>query len=147
MKLPTYTREITIDAAYDKRDSDPAKNYGIHGAHMWFNLTREDNQGLSFSVATNWYLPHVAEELKNSIYGTSEIYGGAVSYHAHAAKNEYVCLMKNCPITKGNCYSDGSAVLGDEFLATLIAEGTEGLWKRMEAQLEQWLPFQMENQA
>lgn len=137
----SFQREIVFVPAYDKSDPDPAKNYGVHGVHIWFNLIG-DGQGLTFSISTNWQLPHVqAQWDKDDRFRPSSLYkpmAFGVDIHSKTPQYEGQTPRENCHITGGECYSDGSALLGDEFLQTLIAEGEEALWKRMEEQLRQW---------
>lgn len=132
----TFTREIVIKPAYDKRDADPRKNYGIHGVHIWFNLKHSSGEGLTFSISTNWHLPHIETAgwerwmLKPQAFG--------VDIHKKAPHYEGQSAIDGCNITGGPCYCDGSALLGDEFLQILISGGDEALWARMEQQYVTW---------
>jgi hypothetical protein len=51
--------------AYDRRDSDPKKNYGIHGVTLRMVLKGPEG-AVQFVVYTNWQLPHVMEEQNQS---------------------------------------------------------------------------------
>lgn len=124
-----FIREMHIAPAYDKRHPDPKKNYGIHSAHIYFSVKNEENEGLTFSVATGWMLPGISD---------SERMAFGVDIHRKIPPYSDSYCQKNCQITGGDCYSDGSGILGDDFLKTLIAEGSEGLFKRMEEQFEIW---------
>ncbi len=55
-------RIVEITPAYDKRHSDPCRNYGIHGADLRMIL-KGDLGAVQFVLFTNWHLPHVTEEL------------------------------------------------------------------------------------
>lgn len=143
--MPTFTHEIKIHAAYDKRNPNPKKNYGIHGAHIYFSVKTEDNEGLSFSVSTNWQLPHVQKEIdaKEPVPGLDKYWGHkpsafSVDIHTKTPRYEGQSCIENCSITGGKCYADGSGMLGESFLETLITEGSEGLFKRMEQQFIDW---------
>jgi hypothetical protein len=48
--------------AFDKRDPDPKKNYGIHGVDLRMVLKGEEG-AVQFVLFTGWMLPHVAKEL------------------------------------------------------------------------------------
>jgi hypothetical protein len=140
-----FTRKVSFTAAYDKRDPNPSKNYGIHGVHIYFTLSTEDKEGLTFSISTNWQLPHVQAETDSRPPPPSDPYlfykpmSFGVDYHSHRPQYEGHHCTKNCHVTGGDCYSDGSALLGEEFLQTLISGGDEALWKRMEEQFLRWM--------
>lgn len=141
--MSAFTRKVSFAAAYDQRDPNPLKNYGIHGVHITFLVSR-DGEGLTFGVSTNWRLPHVQAE-------TDAIPGPDWDPHFHYRPTGFdVCMhrktpayegqtpVKSCTITGGACYGDGSALLGDSFLQTLIEGGDEALFARMEKQFEDW---------
>lgn len=135
----TFTRKITFAPAFDKRDPNPSKNYGIHGAHITFSL-KEDGvpMVLTFSVSTNWQLPHVQAEMDAKVSNTHL----GLMFHKPMAFG--VDLHKpdpegiDCSLIGCKCMANGSALLGEEFLQILIAEGDEGLWARMEKQYLDW---------
>src|SRR5215813_5387513 len=54
-------RIFVIRPAFDKRDPDPKKDYGIHGAEMLF-LVKGEKGAVQFVIYTNWMLPHVQKE-------------------------------------------------------------------------------------
>jgi hypothetical protein len=54
--------------AYDKRDLDPKKNYGIHGVTLRMVLKGPEG-AVQFVVYTNWQLPHVTEENHRRAHG------------------------------------------------------------------------------
>ena len=47
--------------AYDRRDPDPKKNFGIHGVDLRMVLKGPEG-AVRFVVYTNWQLPHVTKE-------------------------------------------------------------------------------------
>lgn len=49
------------DPAFDRRDPDPKKNFGIHGVSMRWVL-KGPKGAVQFLVYTQWMLPHVAKE-------------------------------------------------------------------------------------
>lgn len=62
MKKFDYLKRKTLyEPAYDKRDPDPKKNYGIHGLNMRFLLSGKLGT-VQFLIYTNWQLPQVREE-------------------------------------------------------------------------------------
>ncbi len=143
--MSDYTRAVRFEAAYDKRAPEPSKNYGVHGAHIWFTLQHLPTKtGLTFSISTNWNLPHVQTEMDSRpidsrmpfLFYKPQAFG--VDFHDVKPHYDGQRPREGCDVTGGVCYSDGSALLGDEFLQTLIAEGDGGLWARMERQHKEW---------
>lgn len=132
----TFSREIRLRPAYDRRDPDPAKNYGVHGVQLCFTLRHPSGEGLTFSVSTNWHLPSV----DTTAWQRWQLKPLAFSVDLHTKKPQYEGHLRceNCHVTGSFCYTDGSARLGDEFLSILIAGGDEALWKRMEEQYAIW---------
>jgi hypothetical protein len=138
-----FTRNIRFEAAWDRTNPDPKKNYGVHGVHIWFELTR-DGKGLTFSISTNWHLPHVKPQWgfpkdDLSLRCQYEPMAFGVDYHDTKPHYEGHTCREGCKITGGKCYSDGSGLLGNDFLQTLIEGGDEALWARMEEQFKEWL--------
>lgn len=56
-----YKKELVFTRAFDKRDPDPEKNYGIHGMEMIFLLSGK-LATVQFVLYTNWQLPHIQQE-------------------------------------------------------------------------------------
>jgi hypothetical protein len=58
-----FERIVLFDPAFDKRNDDPKKNYGIGSVRMTMVL-RKGSRAIQFMVFTNWNLPHVEEEFR-----------------------------------------------------------------------------------
>ena len=54
-------RILEFSPAFDKRHSDPKKDYGIHGVTMRF-VVKGPLGAVQFVLYTNWQLPHVRAE-------------------------------------------------------------------------------------
>lgn len=52
---------LEFTPAFDKRNADPNKNYGIHGVELRF-VVKGSLGAVQFVLYTNWQLPHVAAE-------------------------------------------------------------------------------------
>ena len=65
-------KTIKFKPAYDKRNSDPKKNYGIHGVEMRWLLKGELGT-IQFVVFTSWHLPNVRKELNKEIPGLKKV--------------------------------------------------------------------------
>ena len=141
--ISDFQREVHFAAAYDKRAPEPSKNYGIHGVHITFTVKR-GGEGLTFSLSTNWQLPHVQEETDARPYDPSHPWlfhkpqPFGVDYHFREPEYDDQHRRDKCEVTGAHCYSDGSALLGDDFMRTLIEGGDAALFARMEQQFLEW---------
>jgi hypothetical protein len=156
-------REIRFRPAYDKRDPDPKKNYGIHGVEMCWYLKGAAGT-VQFIVFTNWHLPHVAKETDTRILKEAQMgvelkeYSSMAtaprkldrcslhcSYHPtpadlgfHSKVEMYEGqkqMMDNCEMILGGgpCYYDGSGMQAEELFKLLVEQGDEAVWQEMEA--------------
>lgn len=135
--METLNRSITFKPAFDRRDSDPAKNYGIHGVSLRFLLVG-DKGAVQFVIYTNWHLPHVQEELDNR---TSSPYPhllchptpADLGYHSPVPRYEGQPKMEGCDIlSNGCCYYDGSSLNAEPVYERLLREGEDGVWSELE---------------
>lgn len=131
-------REIIVTPAFDKRDPNPAKNCGIHGADMHFVLTG-DNGAITFTLYTNWHLPHVAKEQRDKCRNKPQYdfmfqpYGADISYHSYIPRYAGHTDSGPCNYLDGKpCYCDGSGLSARPICDMLIAEGSEAVWKELE---------------
>lgn len=143
--MSDFKHEVWFRPAYDKRDPDPSKNYGIHGVDCCFAVMK-DGQGVTFSLFTNWMLPHVQAEFDArdpghgyTRYMFHKPQPAGVDYHATKPRYEGQKPITNCHITGGDCYGDGSGLLAEEYFETLLTEGSDGVFKRLEKQYAEWL--------
>jgi hypothetical protein len=142
MKL---TREISFRPAYDGRSSDSRKDYGIHGADMsWY--VKGPKGVIQFVVHTNWYLPHVAQELSENIIARPSRYlskpqhiiscfgpqAADLGYHAKRRQYKGQTKREDCHLLKNGCYHDGSGLNAEPVLALLIEKGSDAVWARLE---------------
>ena len=174
-------KTITFEPAYDKRDPDPSKNHGIHGAELRFILKGTEG-AVQFVLSTNWQLPHVRAEQDTKILqrarngvrdkpfigqelppefgevskrlerATRYLYEQPpeldqltleVTYHPmpvdlgyHSPKPRYegqTCVTESCKYLDGKpCYYDGSGLAAEKVYETLLREGSDGVWKKLE---------------
>jgi len=132
-------REIVFQPAYDKRDPDPAKNYGVHGVNIIFYL--KGKQGVvQFEIYTRWHVPHVQKEIDErpptsilpylshspmaydlGYYRFKHIYGGQKS------------MNRKCAVIGSEFhYYDGSTLGAERVFDILRIEGDEGVWRELE---------------
>lgn len=141
-----YERRFFTRPAYDRRDPDPHKDYGICGLQLGMVLIGP-TASVSFVILTNWYLPHVRKEQNPEERfaefavgrgGGSYTMGADVSVHTDKPQ-DYQREGDSMPCDwrpGGKCWSDGSALAAGDFLEVLIAEGIEAVWEKMMA----WMP-------
>lgn len=139
-------RKLEFIPAFDKRSKDPNKDFGIHGVEMrWYILGPEG--AIQFVLYTNWQLPHIFKEWigtefsfqSNRMFNATEASAlfqplpVDVGYHSPKKMYRGQRLMtKDCPILKGKCYYDGSALAADKYFNILIEKGGEALWEALE---------------
>lgn len=133
-----YEKIITFSPAYDGRDSDPKKNYGIYGVDLRFVLKGEKG-AVQFVLFTNWQLPHVTEEfLGKRIGDLLDIkvrflpLPADVGYHSLKPMYKGQKPTKNCPYLDGKpCYYDGSGLRAKDVYEILLEKGSEGVWNEL----------------
>ena len=134
--MTEFKREIRFYPAFDKRDPDPDKNYGIRGVQMRWLLS--GNKGVvQFVLATQWYLPHVQKELELASYPTYNYFAPIpMDLGYHSLKPMY----DGHPVTTGSCeyldgkpcYYDGSGLNAEDIFRILVSQGGEAVWVQME---------------
>jgi hypothetical protein len=135
-------RKITFRPAFDKRDSNPSKNYGVHGVDMLWYIKGELGV-VDFVVYTNWHLPHI-EELNDSRNDSQFPHLNChpqpanVGYHSRVPKYKgQTRSVFDCTLLGGDCYSDGSGLYAEELYDILVREGDEAVWKKLEEYYKQ----------
>lgn len=135
MTKPTaLKREIAFTPAFDKRHSDPKKNYGIHGVEMrWY--VRGPKGTIQFVVMTGWDLPAVRAERKGN-HRTCDLFPmpSDLGYHSPRPMYEDQSPMNDkCEMVEGGvCYYDGSSLGAESVFDLLVKEGHESVWRRLE---------------
>lgn len=130
-------KRIEFSPAFDKRNHDPKKNYGIHGVDIRFVLIGERG-AVQFVLYTNWYLPHVADDLWTRHPAHLRAFFGPmppadVGYHSPVPQYEgQEPIGNNCQYLNGPCYYDGSGLRANDAFKVLVEEGDDGLWKYLE---------------
>jgi len=131
-------RTVEFTKAFDKRDPDPSKDYGIHGVDIIFALSKE-NKAVQFIIFTNWHLPNVQGEIDsmplNSEFPFSRHIPQASDLGYHSPKPMYEgqeASSYNCKLTGGKCFYEGSGSYAQEIFEVLLREGSEGVWRELE---------------
>ncbi len=135
--METLKREIRFRPAWDKRNPDPKKNYGIHGVDIAFFLKGEKG-AIQFVFYTNWQLPHVQKEndskpLNEFPYMFHKPMATDVGYHSPKPMYEGQTKMSGkCDIIGGDCYYDGSSLYAETMFDILVEKGDEAVWQKLE---------------
>lgn len=142
----SFERTVTFRPAFDKRDPDPKKNYGIHGVDIVF-LLKGARGAYQFCVSTNWHLPNVQAEqdtrpLNEFPYMFHKPMPTDLGYHAHAP--QYVGhepMSEQCEVLGGKCYYDGSSLAAEDVFNILLSGGSDAVWKHLEERyMERFYP-------
>ncbi len=122
-----FTKEIFFTPAYDMRDPDPAKNYGIGAVKINFVLTGSKGV-VCFLMSSGWYLPssHVSLEIALRPMGFD------LGYHSPKKMFKGQTASKCGYLPKGECYYDGSTLNSEPVLLALIEKGDIGVWEILE---------------
>lgn len=133
---PAFERRVDFHAAFDKRDPNPNKNYGIHGVDMRMYLIGEHG-AVQFVLYTNWHLPHVRAELDarpSSERWMDHPMPADLGYHSKVPMCDGDQPHPNCELLGGcDCYYDGSGLNAERIYDVLLREGSDGVWRELEA--------------
>ena len=111
--------------AYDKRDPDPSKNYGIGSVTMtWY--VRGEGGAVQFQVMTGWYLPELALP--------KEPMPSDLGYHSLFPQYDgQEPLRRECPVLGGRpCYYDGSTLSAQRVFNLLVTAGGDAVWNYLD---------------
>lgn len=127
--MSEFERIVEFTAAYDKRDPDPAKNYGVHGVEMRLVL-KGPKGAVHFLLFTNWHLPHVAAAFEDKPFLLAPT-PADVGYHSPVPLREWQTepVAETCDYLGGiPCYYDGSGLAANDAFAALVERGDDGIW-------------------
>lgn len=131
---------IKFYPAFDKRNSDPSKNYGIHGVELRMVL-KGDQGAVQFVLYTNWNLPNVTEEFltrpsKDRIDLECRFLPLPADLGYHSPKPMYEgqsIASESCEYLDGKpCYYDGSGLNAERIYKILLYKGSDGVWEELQ---------------
>ncbi len=138
---------IKFYPAFDKRNPEPHKNYGIHGVDLRMIL-KGDKGAVQFVLYTNWMLPHVTKELDRrtlkearegvlndiSLWCTYHPQPVDLGYHSPVPMYDGQSIAsESCEYLDGKpCYYDGSGLNAERIYEVLLREGSDGVWRELE---------------
>lgn len=130
--------------AYDKRDPDPKKNYGI-GCMRCFMVLKGSKGAVHFIFGTGIFLPETVQDyykdgrdlfhynFKGSEGRQAYYMGYDVGYHSHVSQFEGQTPRENCDwLDNKPCYGDGSALRAEEWMDIFVRKGSDEIWKMLE---------------
>jgi len=125
---------VRFQAGFDKRDSDPNKNYGVSGVRITFFYGNPVDGYVQFVILTDWYPTCMKNEARGMQERLAGIYPMAADVGYHSPKPFYDNHMKmECDMMEqGHCYYDGSGLHAEHVMKKLLDEGDEAVWKHLE---------------
>lgn len=144
--MSEFTREIRLSPAWDKRNADPGKDYGVHGVELQMYL-RHARGTVQFVIYTGWMLPHVTDETTRRILLRAHarcltIADLRVAYRPMPADRGYHSpvpqfegqepIGSDCEFTGGVCYYDGSGLAAEKLYSLLVERGSAAVWEELE---------------
>jgi len=115
---------IKFYPAFDKRNPDPKKNYGIGTVIILFVLKGKEG-AVQFKMHTGWYLPGIEKIDKPQAWD--------LGYHSYSPMYDgQPVIQDNCEwLDDKPCYYDGSTLNAKPILDILIREGCESVWREL----------------
>lgn len=142
-----FERIVELEAAYDRRDPDPKKDYGIHGVDLRMVLKGAEG-AVQFALSTGWYLPETvgseagdweihhryAESLNQCRLNRHHPMPSDLGYHSRTPRYEdQSVISEECAYLDGApCYYDGSGLNAWHPFEALLRGGHEGVWAYLE---------------
>ena len=126
-------RLFEIRPAWDKRNKDPKKNYGVHGAELFMGV-KGKHGAVQFVVFLNWHLPAVEIGKKDFRYESridDHVLPADVGFHSKTPMYEgQEPMSDSCQYTDNEpCYYDGSGLHASKVFDMLVAEGSDAVYK------------------
>jgi hypothetical protein len=137
-------RITKFNPAWDKRSTDPKKDYGIHGVQCYMVLKGEEG-AVHFIFSTGMLLTSTMEEyIRNGrakyeahdwgVYYLNQPMGYDVGYHSLTPSYDgQGCSQEKCAwLDDRRCYCDGSALRGGDWFEIFLKEGSDKIWEMLE---------------
>lgn len=125
-------RTVTFFPAWDRRSSDPRKNYGVHGVEIRF-LLKGDDGAVQFVVYSNWMLPEVQREHDARGFDRlSRPMAADLGYHSPRPRYDGLTPMAGeCDVIGGTCFYDGSSLNAEPVFEALLRGGSDAVWTHL----------------
>lgn len=124
-----FERIIEFVPAFDRRDKNPAKNYGIHGVELRFILKNESG-AVQFVLYSGMHAKSVRDEHRHDLGWAGNMSMAAdLGYHAPTPQYESHTSKADCPYLDGRpCFYDGSGLDAEKPFTVFTDEGEDALW-------------------
>jgi hypothetical protein len=127
----SFEKLVTFTPAFDRRDPNPSKNYGIHGVELRMIL-KGPLGAVQFVLYTSWQLPEVTKEFEALGKGSFDPLPADLGYHWRTPRHEDQ-QKRECHLLDGSyCYYDGSGLAANRIWEVLLREGCDGVWRELE---------------
>lgn len=142
---PGFTLILESRPAYDRRDPNPARNYGIGSVTLHFTLVGPKG-AVSWQLLTGWMPTSVLAERFGMVSSTGKAYAhlargsaadafghslpdaGEVAWH-HPEPHRLGAEPQKCPyLPAGLCYNDVGYTAGEAILEGLLKGGVTAVW-------------------
>jgi len=133
-------KEIVFNPAYDRRNPDPTKNFGI-GSVLCSMILSGNEGAVVFNFSTGMLLPSTIKEYIETGKACYKINSDGMVYFlnipcaldiaCHSKKpldDDHSILNKTCDYIGQPCYYESSSIEADEYLQILIEKGSEPIW-------------------
>lgn len=130
-----YQRTITTRGAYDQRDSNPSRDYGISGVTITFALIGKD-RALDWDLLTDCFLPHTNKRLRKVGRSHGGPTAGGVGFHYSEEQYEGMMSSETCTLLDGRCFYDTGFLIGDEVYRAWAYGGIDGVFGKLREILE-----------
>jgi hypothetical protein len=135
MKKEILEHKVFFSPAFDKRDPNPSKNYGIGSVRIHF-FVKGEKGGIEWTVSTGMFLKKTHAEWLINFPKSEEGdgIGHEIAYHAKKKQHEGQekhngdCTLTDLPY----CYNDAGFCAGGELYEKFVEQGEEIVWKTLE---------------
>ena len=126
-------RLVFFEPGFDRRSSDPKKNYGITGMKIRFVL-RGEQGAVQFLVGTSWYPEHVQRERHGKVdrYFDVQPLAWDLGFHSIAPRGNGESSFDCDVLPTGKCYYDGSTLNAEPIRDRFLVEGDDAVWEELE---------------
>lgn len=132
-----FSTRIDFQPAFDRRDPNPAKNYGIGSMRMTFILLGPKG-AVQWMISTEWFTESARQHLASFSREHArphEPRAWDLGYHAKEPQYEGQEGRQDCHLLEGGtCYYDGSGLNAELLTERFIAEGVDYLWPALHAE-------------
>ena len=132
-------RDVFFSPAFDKRNPEPKKNYGVGAVRIKF-LVSDERGATQFVLYTDWYPAHV-QRAGMGTHSLNEVKPAAwdLGYHSPVPQYEgQKVTSESCEYIGGRpCYCDGSGLMAEPLVYALLDGGSDAVWQLVEQRHEE----------